>query len=77
MKPKAAYDDTAIGLLLVKQGVVPDGRDVGLGITPRALRNPPWADSRRDVATFPSDFLKARPDAADNRYQESLCFIQN
>jgi len=41
MKPKAAYDDTAIGLLLVKQGVVPDGRDVrARGVTPRALRKP-------------------------------------
>lgn len=41
-------DDTAIGLLLVKQGVVPDGRDVRAREPPHGGRYPSWAESRRD-----------------------------
>lgn len=40
MKPKAAHDDTAIGLPLVKQGVVLGGRDVRARVNPSSPPEP-------------------------------------
>jgi len=59
MKAKAARDDTAIGLALVKQGVVPDGRDVKARLTPR-LPLRPSRELTHDVSHVPSDFLQTR-----------------
>jgi len=59
------HDDTAIGLLLVKQGVVPNGRDVGAWVTPSdslLSGNPPEVTHDDSNGSFvPSDFPKARP----------------